>query len=389
MITVDCKCGLSMRLQDDLAGKKVRCPSCFAVILLNLEPNADLGGAARMGRSRKDDDDDDDDRITHKPKKRPAPSKDDDDDDDDDDDRKSKKKKSSVNEEPVSSGKATVALICGLGTCCLPGILTLPALIFGFLAISDINNSDGKLTGMGKAITGLIFGFIGNGIAAGLYVGGFFLLMALGFAGLVGAVGVGAVAMKTETTNNMKNIGLAAHAHNDQFRNLPTPSTPKGLSWRYSILPFIEQDPLFRQIDKEAAWDTPRNRPFLMQRPPIYLSKVQVNINPETTSYQTTVGPNGLFRNKDEKLNLTGILDGTSNTIFMVDAQQNFVPWLAPQDLHVANGQPLPRGLNGSFLAVMTDGSVRTINRAKVQDNVLRQLFDGRDGAAVNIGVLD
>src|SRR5262245_9181066 len=54
------------------------------------------------------------------------------------------------------------------------------------------------------------------------------------------------------TTNNLKEIVLAFHNYNDTYGMLPTNQLSKDkkplLSWRVQILPFIEQDHLYKQF---------------------------------------------------------------------------------------------------------------------------------------------
>jgi type II secretory pathway pseudopilin PulG len=61
-----------------------------------------------------------------------------------------------------TSGKAIVSLICGLFFFFLP--LSIVAIIFGHLSLSDIRKSAGRLKGNGLAIAGLVFGYAGLAI---------------------------------------------------------------------------------------------------------------------------------------------------------------------------------------------------------------------------------
>jgi hypothetical protein len=63
--------------------------------------------------------------------------------------------------QPQASGKATASLICGIcGYVILPIIATIPAIILGHMALSEIKKSAGRLTGQGLAMAGLILGYI-------------------------------------------------------------------------------------------------------------------------------------------------------------------------------------------------------------------------------------
>src|SRR5262249_18311678 len=84
---------------------------------------------------------------------------------------------------------------------------------------------------------------------------------------------------RTISANNLKQIGLAMPNYHDAFRNLP----PAGidsvrdrdgkpiLSWRVAILPFIEQEALYRQFDLTLPWDHPHNKKLIGRMPSIYL----------------------------------------------------------------------------------------------------------------------
>lgn len=60
---------------------------------------------------------------------------------------------------PETSGKAIFSLVCGLLFIILP--LSIVAVVFGHLSLSEIRRSAGRLTGKGLATTGLVLGYIG------------------------------------------------------------------------------------------------------------------------------------------------------------------------------------------------------------------------------------
>ncbi|MBI1346328.1 DUF1559 domain-containing protein [bacterium] len=67
-------------------------------------------------------------------------------------------------------------------------------------------------------------------------------------------------ARRTQCRNNMKQLGLALHNYHDNFQLFPMSYTTDGQfttatygrSWMMGILPFIDQAPLFNQIDHSA-----------------------------------------------------------------------------------------------------------------------------------------
>jgi hypothetical protein len=65
-------------------------------------------------------------------------------------------------EPPRTAGEATAALVlgvCGLIVC--PFFCSIPAVVLGYSARRDIANSQGRLTGRGMAVAGIILGWIG------------------------------------------------------------------------------------------------------------------------------------------------------------------------------------------------------------------------------------
>jgi hypothetical protein len=60
---------------------------------------------------------------------------------------------------PETSGKAIFSLVCGLLFIILP--LSIVAVVFGHLSLSEIRRSAGRLTGEGLAVGGLVLGYIG------------------------------------------------------------------------------------------------------------------------------------------------------------------------------------------------------------------------------------
>jgi type II secretory pathway pseudopilin PulG len=65
---------------------------------------------------------------------------------------------------PENSGKATASMVCGILTffCLWPA--AIPAVILGHIALSEIKKSAGRLAGHGRAVAGLVMGYIGLGL---------------------------------------------------------------------------------------------------------------------------------------------------------------------------------------------------------------------------------
>lgn len=69
-----------------------------------------------------------------------------------------------------NSGLAIASMVCGIAgylTCYFVGILGIPAVICGHMALSRINSSPVPVAGRGMAIAGLILGYLGILITVG------------------------------------------------------------------------------------------------------------------------------------------------------------------------------------------------------------------------------
>jgi hypothetical protein len=192
-------------------------------------------------------------------------------------------------------------------------------------------------------------------------------------------------AARTESMNNLKILLLGMHSYHDGYKRLPTHAiySKDGrplLSWRVTLLPFIEEKNLYLQFKLDEPWDSPHNIRLLERMPKIY-APVRGEAPPGHTPYQVFTGPNTVFNGPIPVRIGPGVPDGASNTIFIVEADGT-VPWTQPADLVVAPGQPLPR-LRGRwddrFLVGMGDASVRSVSN-RIRESVLRSAIDPRDG---------
>jgi type II secretory pathway pseudopilin PulG len=174
-------------------------------------------------------------------------------------------------------------------------------------------------------------------------------------------------ARRMQCSNNMKQIALAMHNYNDAFGAFPpaftTDANGKRLhSWRTLILPFIEQQALYTQIDLNKPWDDPVNLPFSQIMIPTYACPSGHTDSPEKTCYQVIVDPSGIFTGP-VGCKMSSIIDGTSNTILVVETNsQDAVPWMSPDDTDLptflARGQSRSSHHTGGGNVTIADGSV-------------------------------
>src|SRR5438132_11190541 len=151
-------------------------------------------------------------------------------------------------------------------------------------------------------------------------------------------------AARVQCQNNLKQMGLACHAYHDSRKSFPPgylataayPDTAPGWGWAAFILPYIEQAPLYNQIDftqpvqSSAAIQTiiplylcpsdpVPSTPF-----PITDATLGTICRAAPSSYAATVGDdssdadgptgNGIFY-RNSTTRLVDITDGTSSTV--------------------------------------------------------------------------
>jgi len=247
---------------------------------------------------------------------------------------------------------------------CITGI---PAAILGFMALGDINRSPRTVGGKGLAITGIVTGI------GGMFVSVILILLAL----LLPAIqATRAAAQRTQSINQMRMMTLAAHMFESTNRKLPDDiKSPDGrplLSWRVHILPYIEQKALYDQFKLDEPWDSPHNLPLSKIMPPTFVSPNSLEVEAGKTVYLRPKGKEMVLGGTTPDgepipgFNLGGIVDGTSNTLFLVEADADqAVPWTKPDDLNVDLKQPrrgLGKQMHGRFIAAFLDGTVRVLD---------------------------
>ena len=199
-------------------------------------------------------------------------------------------------------------------------------------------------------------------------------------------------AQRMDSSNNLKQLGLALHNYESAYRHLPaTAILERGtgkplLSWRVAILPFIEEAALYNEFHLDEPWDSEHNIKLLDRMPATFSHKAK-KVKPGYTVYVAPVNEETLLR-KEELTTFADITDGLSNTIMVVEASEEAaVPWTKPEDLDIDPANPLKKlasnATPGILQALFGDGSVRVISLS-VDVNVLNALFTRAGGEVTN-----
>lgn len=350
MVRFNCPCGKQLQAKEEYAGQRTRCPECGRELVI---PGAEAFQAARPPRTHEDDED-----------RRPMEG---------------------------TSGKAITALVLGLPPCFIG--TGIPAAIFGFLSLRDIDNSGGRLKGRGMAITGIVLGLIGVALMVTLVPFGLILPAVQKVRG---------AANRMSSSNNLKQLALAVHNYHAVHNTMPPAVVYNQdgqplYSWRVLVLPYLDEGQLYNQFRLDEPWDSTYNKSLLAQMPRAFHDP-GLALDPGLTTYQVINGKGAAFESDPQngliplqgikgafqakpKIGLQHFPDGTANTFLIVEAEQA-VPWTKPQDLDYFPDGPLPRfgkTRAGGFNAAMGDGAVKTIQPSLPQQT-LRALITRNGG---------
>ena len=198
-------------------------------------------------------------------------------------------------------------------------------------------------------------------------------------------------ASRTKSQNHLKQIGLAWHNFHDTRGFFPQDVVDQNgkplLSWRVSILPYIEEEALYRQFKLDEPWNSEHNLKLLARMPKIYESPNLPPV-PGMTYYKAFSGPGAVLESGRRISILRDITDGTSRTIMVIEAGPA-VPWTKPEDnpfdpkKPLPKLEPLPHGTQTNVL--FCDGAVRTLDLKKIGEKKLRLLIMRNDGQPIEI----
>jgi hypothetical protein len=208
--------------------------------------------------------------------------------------------------------------------------------------------------------------------------------------------------------SNLKHLGLAALSDLDGKGVFPAVETTTadgapGLSWRVTLLPYLEHGPLHARFALAEPWDSAANQPLATEIPRDYRCPAEVNARREQTSYMAIRGQDTCWP-PSGGIGTQNVRDGLSNTILIVETHDSGIVWTEPRDFtadgldwraggEVGNSISSNHGRTveyfdgsrrrverGPIHAAMADGSVRKLS-PNIDPRVLRELVDRHDGA--------
>lgn len=132
-------------------------------------------------------------------------------------------------------------------------------------------------------------------------------------------------------------MGLAVANYRDVHGHFPpafvTAEDGKPLlSWRVLILPYLDQQSLYKQFDLTEPWDGPNNSKLLDQMPSVYRLHTIDDDHKTSTNYVAVVGEQTMWHGAEPR-DSDFVTDGTSNTLLVAEYVGHPIPWTKPEDL--------------------------------------------------------
>ncbi|MEI7685750.1 MAG: DUF1559 domain-containing protein [Planctomycetota bacterium] len=190
-------------------------------------------------------------------------------------------------------------------------------------------------------------------------------------------------AKKMAPLDNALTIATGMLNYHQNYKKFPDAKTKDGLSWRVSLLPYIEQDDLYKKFKLDEPWDSEHNKMLLEEMPKVY-EHPDRPAPPGYTYFRVFVGSEGstIFDTDGRaKVTLKQFPDRADKTLSFVEAE-TAVPWTKFDELVFASDAPLPKlGVNGQFLASMVIGRVMWFRN--LPPDVLKALITTNGGETV------
>ena len=218
---------------------------------------------------------------------------------------------------------------------------------------------------------------------------------------------------KSNDSNNLAQIGIALHDYHEKFGSFPSGAIPnpdlpptKRLSWIVELLPLIEEEKIYRSIDREKGWGAEGNAPAVGQTISIltlsndkaaithYVGMAGIGLDaPELLISDPRAGVFGY----DRKTRLADIKDGAAYTMMVIQTAHENGPWAAggPATVRAVDTNDRPyigrnRQFGGTFRggvnAVFADASVRWI-KDSIDPEVFEALATIAGGEKVEIAI--
>jgi hypothetical protein len=163
----------------------------------------------------------------------------------------------------------------------------------------------------------------------------------------------------------------------------PEPREGVNSRWRVLVLPFLDEDALFRRIRLDEPWDSEYNKQFHYQMPPAYYNATYPGSDKKgETNFCMVVGPDSFGQANGKGRKIDEITGGTARTIMLVE-RQTAVCWMAPVDIEQEKARlginKDPAGIGGKtpgrVFAAYANGAVKSIDQTTPLDQLKASLI--------------
>lgn len=200
---------------------------------------------------------------------------------------------------------------------------------------------------------------------------------------------------RAQRANQFKQLLLGMLNYYDVNKRLPPAAICDAdgkplLSWRVAILPYLDEDGLYKQFHLDEPWDSQHNR-LLLQKMPALFADPDPKLNQLTqtgkTTYQVPVNERTAFHGR-EGSSFREMADGTSNTILLVEVSPSHaVEWSKPGDWQVDLDHPregLQRDGRTHVTFGFADGHVQIDDLQNAADKTLRAYLTSAGGETID-----
>ena len=268
-----------------------------------------------------------------------------------------------------------------IGCVALVVLMNLTAALLGVLAIVDIGRTGFRTIGKPESMVG---------VAGAVAVAG--IIIAIVVAGIPFVRKAQESARHAQCRCYMKQFGVAFHNYHTTYGSFPPSAICDAdgkplLSWRVSLLPYLEGHELYSQFRLDEPWDSPHNLPLAEQIPEVFRCPSDSTSKPNASSYVIVEGAGTIFP-PGGTVRIEDVTDGTSKTIMAAEAVGSASPWTKPDNLVFDdrfNGQTaFSSGHTGGWMALWGDGSVHFF-RHSVPADTIRSLLTIDGGEQIDM----
>jgi type II secretory pathway pseudopilin PulG len=181
-------------------------------------------------------------------------------------------------------------------------------------------------------------------------------------------------ARRTQSKNNLKQIGLALHNYHDTFNQFP----PGGVfnaegtgfhGWTTMIAPYLDASPFYNGVNFNIPWDDPLQLEyFLKARYPVFLNPSQEPARSPDGFSLVHYSANEWLFHRNSSVGIKDIETGTSNTFMVGNAFGDFTPfgypynWRDPLTPINTSSEGFGYNLYG-MQVLLADGSVKWVEK--------------------------